>query len=180
MNCQMFSVGLSSGHLGAAAGGRCSAARRGGGTCAILLDRRGARRVRLAPPRWRFRPSAGSSPRYCRREGQALRPCPPWDRWRRRCRSKRCAGRLGRGSCAALGPARVVLFFCPMRASSANQISIEAGSTPFSRAISSRRAGKFFLNFSIALQPGRDDADGPTACDSPSCAARGSGSAWPQ
>ena len=43
-----------------------------------------------------------------------------------------------------LAQRRVVLFFCPMRASSANQISIEAGSTPFSRAISSRRAGKFF------------------------------------
>src|SRR2546427_499998 len=38
----------------------------------------------------------------------------------------------------------VILFFWPMRASSANQISIVAGSTLFSHAISSRRAGKFF------------------------------------
>ena len=37
-----------------------------------------------------------------------------------------------------------VLFFWPMRASSANQTSMAAGSTPFSRPISSRRAGKLF------------------------------------
>ena len=39
---------------------------------------------------------------------------------------------------------RVILFFWPMRASSENQISISLAATPFSRAISSRRAGKFF------------------------------------
>jgi hypothetical protein len=39
---------------------------------------------------------------------------------------------------------RVILFFWPMRASSANQTSMRPASTPFSRAISSRRPGKFF------------------------------------
>jgi hypothetical protein len=39
---------------------------------------------------------------------------------------------------------RVILFFWPMRASSANHISIALASTFFSRAISSRRAGSFF------------------------------------
>jgi hypothetical protein len=39
---------------------------------------------------------------------------------------------------------RVILFFWPTRASSANQISTLDGSTFFSRAISSRRAGHSF------------------------------------
>lgn len=39
---------------------------------------------------------------------------------------------------------RVILFFWPMRASSANQISILVGSRPLSLAISATRAGKFF------------------------------------
>jgi hypothetical protein len=43
-----------------------------------------------------------------------------------------------------LAQRRVILFFWPMRASSANQTSMAAGSTPFSRPISSRRAGKLF------------------------------------
>jgi hypothetical protein len=51
-------------------------------------------------------------------------------------------GALGR--VPRLAQRRVILFFCPMRASSANQISIVAASTFFSRAISSRRVGKFF------------------------------------
>jgi len=38
---------------------------------------------------------------------------------------------------------RVILFFWPMRASSANQISILSLSIAFSRAMASRRAGKF-------------------------------------
>ena len=38
----------------------------------------------------------------------------------------------------------VSLFFWPMRASSANHISMARASTPFSRAISSRRAGNVF------------------------------------
>jgi hypothetical protein len=42
-----------------------------------------------------------------------------------------------------LAQRRVILFFWPMRASSANQISISSGATPLSRAISSRRAGNF-------------------------------------
>jgi hypothetical protein len=46
---------------------------------------------------------------------------------------------------AALGPAAgEILFFWPMRASSANQISIVSRSSAFLRAIASRRAGKFF------------------------------------
>jgi hypothetical protein len=53
-----------------------------------------------------------------------------------------------------LAQRRVILFFCPMRASSENQTSIAAGSTPFSRAISSRRAGKLFyiLDGSLGLR----------------------------
>ena len=39
---------------------------------------------------------------------------------------------------------RVILFFWPIRASSANQISILSMPTAFSRAIASRRAGKLF------------------------------------
>jgi hypothetical protein len=51
-------------------------------------------------------------------------------------------GALGR--VPRLAQRRVILFFWPMRASSANQISVMAGSTFFSRAISSTRVGKFF------------------------------------
>ena len=39
---------------------------------------------------------------------------------------------------------QVILFFWPIRASSANQISIVSMPTAFSRAIASRRAGKLF------------------------------------
>jgi hypothetical protein len=39
---------------------------------------------------------------------------------------------------------RVILFFWPMRASSANQISIVSMPTAFSRATASRRPGSFF------------------------------------
>ena len=39
---------------------------------------------------------------------------------------------------------RVILFFWPIRASSWNQISILSLSIAFSRAIASRRVGKFF------------------------------------
>ena len=38
----------------------------------------------------------------------------------------------------------LILFFWPIRASSANQISIVSMPTAFSRAIASRRAGKLF------------------------------------
>src|SRR5262245_40190487 len=51
------------------------------------------------------------------------------------------ARRTGAG--AALRPA-AILFFWPMRASSANQISIVLQSMPFSRATVSRRVGKLF------------------------------------
>ena len=45
----------------------------------------------------------------------------------------------------------MILFFWPMRASSADQTSMAAGSTPFSRPISSRRAGKLFKILDRAL-----------------------------
>ena len=50
-----------------------------------------------------------------------------------------------------LAQRRVILFFWPMRASSTNQTSMAAGSTPFSRPISSRRAGKLFKILDRAL-----------------------------
>ncbi len=55
-----------------------------------------------------------------------------------------------RWSCGAAGRVprlaqwRVILFFWPMRASSPNQTSMSSRAMPCSRAISSRRAGKFF------------------------------------
>ena len=63
------------------------------------------------------------------------------------------AENIGRGGALILGRGRprarfaqrlVSLFFWPTRASSANQIPMSRASTPFSRAISSKRAGKFF------------------------------------
>ena len=45
---------------------------------------------------------------------------------------------------AALGPTAGDLVLLADAASSANQTSMAAGSTPFSRPISSRRAGKLF------------------------------------
>ena len=51
-------------------------------------------------------------------------------------------GALGR--VPRLAERRVFLFFWPTRASSANQISMAPGSTPFCRAISSRRPGRLF------------------------------------
>jgi hypothetical protein len=51
-------------------------------------------------------------------------------------------GALGR--VPRLAQRRVILFFWPMRASSANQISIVSQSMPFSRATVSRQVGKLF------------------------------------
>jgi len=48
------------------------------------------------------------------------------------------------GRVPRLAQRRVILFFWPMRASSANQISIVSQSIAFARAIVSRRAGKLF------------------------------------
>ena len=48
------------------------------------------------------------------------------------------------GRVPRLAQRRVILFFWPMRASSANQISIVSQSIAFARAIVSRRAGSFF------------------------------------
>jgi len=56
-----------------------------------------------------------------------------------------------------LAQRRVILFFCPMLASSANQISISARSTPLSRATSSRTPGKMFdrpLGLGVMTRPG--------------------------
>jgi hypothetical protein len=53
-------------------------------------------------------------------------------------------GALGREP--RLAQRRVILFFWPTRASSANQTSMAPRSTPTSRPISSRRAGKFLRN----------------------------------
>jgi hypothetical protein len=64
-----------------------------------------------------------------------------------------------------LAQRRVILFFWPIRASSANHISILSLSTAFSRAIASRRAGKFFLNPRLRLRLAYGGAGGPTACD---------------
>jgi hypothetical protein len=58
-------------------------------------------------------------------------------------------GALGR--VPRLAQRRVILFFWPIRASSANQTSMALGSTPFSRPISSRRAGNFFKILDRAL-----------------------------
>ena len=51
------------------------------------------------------------------------------------------SGALGR--VPRLAQRRVILFFWPMRASSANQTSMASGAMPFSRLISSRRSGDF-------------------------------------
>ena len=45
---------------------------------------------------------------------------------------------------AGIAQRRVILFFCPIRASSANQTSIRSRSIPLSRAIASRRSGKAY------------------------------------
>ena len=66
-----------------------------------------------------------------------------------------------------LAQRRVILFFCPMRASSENQTFSAAGSTPFSRAISSRRAGKFFYIPRRFPRLAHGDAGERRACDSP-------------
>ena len=50
--------------------------------------------------------------------------------------------RGARGRVPRFAQRRVILFFWPIRASSANQISIVSMSTAFSHAIASRRAGK--------------------------------------
>ena len=48
------------------------------------------------------------------------------------------------GRAPRLAQRRVILFFWPTRASSANQTSMASGSTPFSRPICARRAGRLF------------------------------------
>ena len=61
--------------------------------------------------------------------------------------------RAALGRVPRLAHLRVILFFWPIRASSWNQISILPTSIAFSRATSSRRAGKFFkiLDGSLGL-----------------------------
>ena len=69
---------------------------------AIRLDRREGRHGIPVRRRWRFRPDAGSSPRYCRRAGSRRLPFPASGRWLRRCRSRRCADPAERsGECRA-------------------------------------------------------------------------------
>ena len=97
MNCQTFSTGLSSGHLGGSGtsvmfGGTMSLSDR----ChpGLVEDEHGVSPP--APPPSRSRPDAGSSPRCCSEARQGLRPCRAWGRWRRRYRSRRCVDRAAR------------------------------------------------------------------------------------
>ena len=86
------------------------------------------------------------------------------------------AGRTGR--VPRLAQRRVILFFWPIRASSANQISIVVDRCP-SRARSRPGArGNFFKILDRARRPGRDDEGERRACDSPWRAIPGSRSAW--
>jgi hypothetical protein len=59
---------------------------------------------------------------------------------------RRCGALVVRRRWPAAAPCqrRVILFFWPILASSSNQISMSLGCTPWSRAISSRRARKFY------------------------------------
>ena len=59
-----------------------------------------------------------------------------------------------------LAQRRMILFFCPILASSANQISIAARSMPLSCAMSARSQGNFFQNARAPPLPGRDGAAG--------------------
>jgi len=170
MNCQMFSVGLSSGHLGAAAGGRCSAARRGVGHVPSCLIDEEHGECGLAPPRWRF--GQVQVHRLDIADGRT-RPCalPPWDRWRRRCRSKRCAGRLGAEGLVRAWPSAAWSCSsarCALRRRT--RFSIEAGSMPFSRAIFvPGRAEKFFKFLDRPFSLGVMTRTGRQLGDSPSC-----------
>src|SRR4029079_935844 len=75
-------------------------------------DRPTTRRGREAQRSWRSRRDGGSSPRYCKRAGSGLRPCPLSGRPPRRCRSMRYVDRgahsggyraspTGGGSCSS-------------------------------------------------------------------------------
>src|SRR3954465_2782404 len=66
MNCQTFSAGLGSGHLG----GSTTSVMLSGSTRPIRPGRRRVRRACREPLRRRFRRGAGSSPRCCRRAGR--------------------------------------------------------------------------------------------------------------
>lgn len=63
----------------------------------------------------------------------------------------RCADPSGqRAVCRGVARRRAILFFRPIGASSADQTSITAGSTPFSRAISAMGRWEAFFKCSIA------------------------------
>jgi len=95
---------------------------------------------------------AGSSLRYCRPAGSGLRPCPASGIPHRRYRWRRSAGHAVRlGGCRAFAQRRVILFFWPMRASSANQISIVSQSSALGVRDFLQAHGKAFLKSSIAL-----------------------------
>ena len=89
--------------------------------------------VRPGEVRELLRPDRGRPRRWrvARQTGSAKVEAVRWSR-----------GALGR--VPRFAQRRVILFFWPIRASSANQISIVSMPTAFSRAIASRRAGKLF------------------------------------
>ena len=152
MNCQMFSTGFNSGHFGGSGmrvmlRGHDEVARQvpaglieqengmlagrdlGGDLGEVQVHRLGV--------------AAGQD----ERRALALAA----GRWRRRCRSRRCADRAAReGRVPRLAQRRVILFFWPIRASSANQTSMSSTATPLSRAICCQAGGEVFLKASIA------------------------------
>ena len=88
----------------------------------------------------------------------------PRGRWRRRYRSRRCADRAApTGRVPRLAQRRVILFFWPIRASSANQTSIGAGGDALLARDLLQAGGEAFLKCSIApvglgmmARPGRE------------------------
>ena len=159
MNCQTFSCGFSSGHFCRQwderdVGRNDQAARRD----ASRPDQRAARRARPARSGWRFRPGACSWLR-CHTEASktGIRPLanPCRADWRRIYKRRRFADLWERSDAFhRLAQRRVILFFWPMRASSANQTSMASGAMPFSRLISSRRSGRLFKVLNCAFRLG--------------------------
>ena len=145
MNCQTFSCGFSSGHFGGSGTivMLCGHVKLVGQMPSGLIDQQ-----RCVPPGrdiGRDRRQVQVSSPCCTRAGPGRRPCPPWGRSRRRCRSTRCAGPAARrAGCRACAQRRVILFFWPIRASSPNQISISPGSRPCWCAIAASCGGPLF------------------------------------
>ena len=99
--------------------------------------------MRRARPRWRSRQGARFIASVLQLGRTSAAPLPCSGRWRRRYRSRRYADRGRGGRVPRLAQRRVILFFWPMRASSANQISI-VSIRRLSRARSPPGGGKFF------------------------------------